>query len=125
MAKKSQRPSVKLRSYESASRILNEYQESRPYLQSLIERFIPNGTLIVDSADFAYLKHCGRTIKGVAQRMLDSSDLMKNINALSSASEETQRELLDERVCMQWEGQKLSGNHNAYIARQYKMAKNQ
>ncbi|MFH0711663.1 MAG: hypothetical protein V1889_00900 [archaeon] len=117
---KTQRPSVKMKTYEQASRVLNEYEETRPHLQSLVEKFIPDGTLNRRHADFQYLKHCGRTIKGVAQKILESSNLIKKIKKLSQIGE-TEKELLEERICIQMDS--LSGNYLLYLIRQYEKTK--
>ncbi|MBU2576361.1 MAG: hypothetical protein KKF50_01430 [Nanoarchaeota archaeon] len=123
MAKKSQRPSVKINTYEQASRILNGYHESREYLQSLIGHFVPNGGLIVDCSDMKNLKYHGRTIQGVAKKILESSELMKKIKSLPTIEDEVERELFDERICIQLEGRPLSSNYLLYLTRQYHKAK--
>ena len=122
MAKKADRPSVKIETYESAASILKDYTETRQFLQSIISKYIPNGESLLDYSDLVYLKHCGRTIKGVAERILKDSPLKKKIDSILKINEEAQRELVDERVCIQLDSIK-TGNYFVYLVDSYKQAK--
>ncbi len=121
MAKRTQRPSVEIKTYEEAGRIVMEYEETRAYLTSIISSYVPDGGLIVDCSDFKNLKHYGRTIKGVAERMLRNHSVARNIIELKKTSDRAKRQELEERISIQLEGCRLM---DSWVSELYGWAQN-
>ncbi|MDP3027103.1 MAG: hypothetical protein Q8N63_05315 [Nanoarchaeota archaeon] len=127
MAKRTNRPSVINMSYATARSIIADYNESNEsYLRSMVRMHIPNAENELACADRKYLLHMARTIKGVAKKVNDydkeilsrNQDVLDRIKSLSQITDSTERELLDERICLQLEGRKIPDNcslSNAYI----------
>lgn len=121
MAITSTQPSVNLKTYQEAEGIVREYTETDPYLRSLISNHVPDAELVLSCSDRANLKYYGRTIKGVAERMLRSHPVARNILKLKDTKDRATRQDLEERICLQLEG----GNYpdNSWVANFYHWAK--
>lgn len=127
MAKRTNRPSVINMSYAKARTMLHEYTENNEtYLRSIVRNHIPNSENELACADRQYLIHMARTIKGVAKRVNDydkqllakNNDILDKIKSLPQIADSTERELLDERICLRLEGCKIPNGcllSNAYI----------
>jgi len=127
MAKKTNRPSVIRMGFLNARRIISDYNEmSESYLRSMIRNHIPNAENELACADRERLLHMTRTIKGVAKKVNDydkeilsrNQDILDRIKLLPQITDSTERELLDERICLQLEGRKIPYGcllSNAYI----------
>jgi hypothetical protein len=122
MVIKTQRPSVRNMSYESAAGIIHDYAETDPYLRSLISNHVPDAELVLSCSDPTNLKYYGRTIRGVAEKILRSHPVAKNIIRLKKTTDKARRQDLEERICLQLEG----GNYpdNSWVANFYNWAKN-
>lgn len=121
--------SVRMSTYKEAKMITQEYEETRLYLTSLIENHIPNPESVLSCADLAYLKHCGRVIKGVAERMLRTrvrksteKAILENISSLGNSTDYVERQLLEDRICLQLVGCNVPDNH--YLIKKYEKARN-
>jgi hypothetical protein len=120
--KKSAQPSVRIKKYQDAARILSGYEEKDSYLRSIIRNYMPDeGDLINNSADFNYLKYCGRRIRGVAQKMLKSHPVAENIIKLKETSNRSERECLEERIRLQLKCCNYEGN--SWVTNFYNWAK--
>ncbi len=122
MRKKTQRPSVINMSYKAAWNILREYTENDTYLRSLIENHTPNPELVLSCSDHLNLRHYGKTIKGVAEKMLKSHPTGRNIGNLTKTTDPVERELLEERICIQLEGCNVPDSN--WVSNFYSWAKN-
>lgn len=92
-------------SYSAARSIIEDYNEDdEPYLRSMVRRHVLNAENELACADEDYLLHMARTIKGVADKVLKSHPIGKNIRALTKTADPAERELLEERICIQLEG---------------------
>lgn len=128
MAIKTQRPSVIIKTYKEARAITNEYIENDIYLRSLIRNHVPNAELILSCSDFANLKYHGRTILGVAKKIIRNSvdkktqkSILDNISKLKVCTEISEREDLEERIAIQLEGCKVPDSH--FLVKKYNQAK--
>ncbi len=118
MGTKTNRPSVVIKTYEKAASIVREYSENEQYLRSLIRNCVVKGSLVVDCSDFQNLKYHGRTILGVAHKMLRGHSIAGNILNLKNTKNRDARGVLEERICMQLEGCKVEPENwlsNFYI----------
>lgn len=127
MGKKTQRPSVINMSFAAARSIMHDYNESNEtYLRSMVRMHTPNAENELACADRARLLHITRTIKGVAKKVYDhdmkiykdNNDILSRIKSLPQITDLIERELLDERICLQLEGRNIPENcllSNAYI----------
>ena len=121
---------VNINTYEEAERITQEYEENRLYLTSLIENHIPNAERnILSCSDLAQLKYHGRVILNVAKKMLRTSvkkntekAILENISCLGKSVDPIEKQLLDERVCIQLEGCNVSDYHS--LIKKYERARN-
>lgn len=114
-------------SYSAARGIIADYNEdNEPYLRSMVRMHIRDAENQLACADRKYLIHMARTIKGVAKKINDynkeilsiNQDILDKIKLLPHITDSTERELLDERICLQLEGRKIPDNcllSNAYI----------
>lgn len=120
MGKKTQRPSVINMSYKAALVMSHEYTESdEQYLRSIIRNHIPDAEIVLSCSDRENILYHARTIKGVADKLLRNlkkknqrieQALQPNIDLLAQTQDPNQRELLEERVCIQLEGCKVPNN---------------
>jgi hypothetical protein len=116
MAKKSERPSVVNMSYIAARRIIHDYNENNEtYLRRIVRNHIPDAENILACSDRKYLLHMTRTINGVAKRVNNNDkkilennpDIFDKIKSLAYVIDAAERELLDERICLQLEGRNI------------------
>ena len=127
MAKKTQRPSVINMGYEKARTISFKYDENdEQYLRSIVRDHIPNPELVLSCADRENLIHHARTIRGVAKRLCDYQDkqqepILRNIERFAKTSDTSEREFLDERVCIQLEGCRIPDN--SLLVKKYEKAR--
>lgn len=133
MAEKTKRPSVIKMSYNAARSIVNYYDEkNESYLRSMVRMHIPNAENELACADRKYLLYMTRTIKGIAKKVNDSDkeilsrnkDILERIKLLPQIIDSTERELLDERICLQLEGRKIPDGcllSNAYTRTKYSL----
>jgi len=116
MRKRSQRPSVQNMSYGAARSIMSSYNEqNEAYLRSMVRNHVPDAEKVLSCADRKNLLFHTRTIKGVAKKVNDSDkrilvenqDILARIRLLPSLVDINERELLDERICLQLEGRNI------------------
>lgn len=127
MGKKSERPSVINMSYKAALVMSYEYTESdEQYLRSIIRNHFPDAEIVLSCSDRENILYHARTIKGVADKLLRNlkkknqrieQAIQPNIDLLAQTQDPNQRELLEERICIQLEGCKVPDNH--YLVREY------
>ena len=127
MAKKTNRISVKKMSFLAARSIISDYNESdERYLRSMVRMHVPNAENELACADREYFLHITHTIKGVAKKVNDydkqlsseNQDILDKIKSLPQITDSTEKELLDERICLQLEDRNIPDGcslSNAYI----------
>ena len=116
---------VRMNTYDEARNIVQEYQETRLYLTSIIQNHIPNAEDVLSCSDLMNLKHYGRVIKGVAERMLKTyipkdveKSILENISSLEKIEDSGEKQLLEERISIQLEGCNVPDSHP--LAKKYK-----
>ena len=138
MAKKTKRPAVRNMTYQKALAMSHEYNEMQEnYLRSIVRNHIPDAENILACADRKYLLHMTRTIKGVADRLVEDYRkkqktiaqeignaepvIQANIDLLGKCKDLDEGALLEERICIQLEACRIPDNSK--LVRNYELAR--